>query len=275
MTINNSHENHLELRERSLRVGTGWKNLFKKLIFLRYKIQKRYYPLRFKSHEILLSFNDYMQLRAIQNFFDESALNEGRILNYLFEMIEVGDVVFDVGANMGLHTVFMAKKVGSKGTVVAVEPDPEAFKILTENISINRLENVMAFQIALGQSDGKGNLYKNKDISFGAIRLFGSEENKSGTEVEIRNGDRWVKEKGFPIPKAVKIDVEGFEWLVLDGLKLTLSHSGCRHLICELHKELFPYGIEPSGVLNIIESYGFKMSDWIARGSEIHAFFKK
>ena len=249
--------------------------LARKVFYLKHKIRNRFYALSFNDVESQFNFENYLQLKALLNFFDDSVLNEGQFLNHLFENLEPGDVAFDIGANMGIHTVFMAKKVGSKGLVVAFEPDPESYKILTNNIQINKLENVEAFKIALGQSSGQGRLHKNDKIGFGSIHLFEYEGNESSIEVEIRNGDQIVREENLPIPKGVKLDVEGYELLVLKGLKSTLSHENCRFLSCEIHKDLFPIGTNPTDIINTIESNGFKMIDARNRGNEIHAVFKK
>ena len=68
--------------------------------------------------------------------YDEYEESEAKIME---EKIKVGSIVVDVGANIGLHTLNMARIVGNTGQVFAFEPDPSNFKILRKNVKINNL----------------------------------------------------------------------------------------------------------------------------------------
>src|SRR3990167_6694466 len=82
----------------------------------------------------------------------------------LIKNIKDGDIVIDVGANIGYYTLLFAKKVGENGKVFAFEPDSASFAILEKNIKDNKFRNVEAFNIALSD--------KQEDLS-----LFISSEN--------------------------------------------------------------------------------------------------
>jgi len=65
-----------------------------------------------------------------------------------------GDVFLDVGAHIGKYTILAAKRVGSEGLVIAVEPHPENYRTLIENIKLNSLNNVIALNIAAWKEEG-------------------------------------------------------------------------------------------------------------------------
>jgi len=73
----------------------------------------------------------------------------------LFEVLRPGSVFIDVGAHIGRYSFPIAKLVGENGLVIAIEPDPLAFKALLMGVKLNSLRNVLALNIALGDSEGK------------------------------------------------------------------------------------------------------------------------
>src|SRR5206468_12565356 len=71
---------------------------------------------------------------------------------------QLSDVVVDVGANIGAHTVWLARKVGPSGLILAIEPEPNNFMILSLNQQINHLTNVIPIRAALASNQTKGTL---------------------------------------------------------------------------------------------------------------------
>src|ERR1700730_11531990 len=78
---------------------------------------------------------------------------EGEII--LFgRLLLAGDVVIDVGANIGTHTLPLARLVGASGTVYAYEPQRMIYEILRKNVEVNDLPNVQLNWAAVGATDG-------------------------------------------------------------------------------------------------------------------------
>lgn len=82
-----------------------------------------------------------------------------------------GDVVVDVGANIGYYTVLLADKVGKTGKVYAFEPDIISFEILKKNIEANNLKNVVAINVGVGSKNETKMLYKSEE-NLGDHKLF-------------------------------------------------------------------------------------------------------
>jgi FkbM family methyltransferase len=122
-----------------------------------------------------------------------------------------GDVIVDIGANIGYYTILLADKVGKKGKVYAFEPDLTSFEILEKNIKANKLENIVAINVAIGSKNGKLELYKSKE-NFGDHKLYGKGERKA---VKVINLDNFLEEK----VNLMKIDTQGWEPEVIEGAK--------------------------------------------------------
>ena len=136
------------------------------------------------------------------------------------KVVKLEDTVWEIGANTGSQSVPLAKIV-SKGYYVGFEPQPELFKILCGNLSINGLKNARAFNMALGEKTGIVELppvnYEQPN-NFGAVSLLMG--GGGGGRVEVRRVDDF----GYlPQPNFLKIDVEGMETMVLLGARETIQ----------------------------------------------------
>lgn len=153
------------------------------------------------------------------------------------------DVVVDVGAHMGFFAVKTAKHVRK---VVAFEPDPESFRFLIFNAKNNNLSNVVAYNYALGETDGfmfleRGEVHGRSKITSDNV----------GIKVKVRALDSVIKELGIS-PTVIKIDTEGYELEVLKGARYTLVHSGPTLVIASYH-----YRDETKKVAKLLKELNF------------------
>lgn len=153
-----------------------------------------------------------------------------------------GDTFIDVGANIGYFSMIAAGFVGKNGQIHSFEPVPEYFHKL-ENLSKNNSQyNITVNQFALGDEEKYSKIYISGrsgigDNTFFPVFLENAGNNKTA-EVSIRRLDKYIKEKKIENIKLIKIDVEGFEFPVLKGLKdyfLKCKKTGLFPLIiCEI-----------------------------------------
>ncbi|MEO0292886.1 MAG: FkbM family methyltransferase [candidate division WOR-3 bacterium] len=249
--------------------------IMKKIYFMLNTIPFREKKVNFMGISAILQISNYDELKTFEQFFRENYGAEFLMLKALLEFLNEGDVAYDVGANIGLYTILMAKEVGSIGKIIAFEPDSKNFEALRRNLEVNSLNNVKPIKVALGDKVSEGSLYIKKRVGIGAVSLLQNEESDFRNTTKIFPGDFIVERKKIPLPKAIKIDVEGYEYLVLKGLKKTLSNNSCKLVCCEIHSNLTPAGITKENILNLIKSYGFNKINTYKRGSEIHAICYK
>lgn len=218
---------------------------------------------------------NYGQLRYIRQLSDEKGGHETRTLQWLMDRLSPGDAVYDVGANIGIHSVFLAKRVGPSGRVISFEPDTAIADILDDHVRLNGLSNITVVRMALGDRDYQGELFVDRKIGCGSTSLIMTGNKLPSGTTRVVRGDRAVAELGLPRPRAIKVDVEGYEIEVLKGLQDTLRDPGCAYLCCEIHPTLLPEGRTESDVMRLAESAGFSAMNVFPRGQEIHAIFRK
>lgn len=162
-------------------------------------------------------------------------VSEKEELQDFIEEIESGDVVYDIGANTGLYTLFAAKACPD-AEVVAFEPYAPNYELLEQDIERNRLKNVEIVESVLSNVNGtvKFSQPSEADVGYGSSSI-GTDQSNDTVEVPSTTGDQLVDDGKIPNPNIVKIDVEGSEPLVIEGLEKALSSSGCRTVYCEVH----------------------------------------
>lgn len=210
------------------------------------------------------------ELRSVES----NKEGEGKVSEILISCLSPGDIAYDIGAHLGFYTIFFAKAVGKNGKVIAFEPEKESYKHLKDNLKLNNLKNVQTFPKAIGEKPGKAKLYLGKTIgNFSLVKTY--EKTIDYQEAEIVHGDQFVKKKKLPIPKLIKIDVEGYEYSVLEGLEETLSHPECKIICCEVHPNLLPLPISEEKILKLINSFGFQKFEFQKRINGYHIIAQK
>jgi len=178
------------------------------------------------------------------------------------QLIKEGNVVIDVGANIGGYTLFFAKLVGEHGKVIVFEPVKDLFRILKFNVENAGYRNVICEMKAVSDSEYVANIALS-DTNIGDNRVqYGNFETKS--TIICTSLDKYLKNKNLRI-NFIKIDVQGYEYKVFKGMQDLLKYQ--EHII--IFSEFWPYGIklagdEPINLLKLVLSLGFKIYevDW-------------
>ena len=172
----------------------------------------------------------------LRNALHLDDIYEERCRRVLEKAIRKGDVVWDIGANIGIYTQLFTNWVGSEGQVVAFEPNPAALEQIKDRLA--GCQCLLIENIALGSQEERSELIVGSNNTVGHVR----DQNESvGTKecqipVQVSTGDSVCARLGL-IPNVLKIDVEGFEEEVLTGLKQTLASPRVRALLIEVHFE--------------------------------------
>lgn len=151
--------------------------------------------------------------------------------------VDAGSFVFaDLGANIGIFTV-VAAGIDSRLKVFAFEPNPVSYEILRDNINLNGLVNATAVNAAVGETGGTASLDVSS-YSAGMYSIYGKGSKR--VDVAVVSLDGFFSEQGIR-PRLVKADVEGYEPLVLRGMKKILQ-TGPLWMIIEFNPELLKRG---------------------------------
>ena len=181
---------------------------------------------------------------------------EQRIIKCIISSLNPGDIFYDVGAFFGLYTIPLAKIVSDRGRVIAFEPNKQSYARLQENLNLNALNNVRLFCLALDNKNGGLKLFIGNN-PIGSSLVYSSAFKQNYQIVKVVKGDDLKEEENLPSPRAVKIDVEGYEYEVIQGLHRTLLSPSCELICCEIHPQFLPEKIKPEMVLNLLKSIGF------------------
>jgi len=190
--------------------------VMKRALFLRHHV--KYTKNRLVKNVIINLGGSKFKCIDIESLRFLSPKFESWVWGYL--NLKEGDVFVDVGANIGRYTISVAKIVGNKGLVIAVEPYPENYKTLVKNVRLNDLKNVVAVNIAawsrkrelklfIGNTHGHHSVKKN--FGLGSISVQGEALDDVLNKLGVEKVD------------FIKIDVEGAELEVLKGLTKTLE----------------------------------------------------
>jgi FkbM family methyltransferase len=172
-----------------------------------------------------------------------------------------GDVMFDIGANVGLYSVYAAKN-GIR--VVSFEPESQNYAILNHNIFLNHIEDkVMGLNIALSDSDSLDFLFLPKFEAGGALNNLGEATNWKHEQFKpsFRQGivafslDHFIERYSIPIPSHIKIDVDGIEAKIIKGAVNTLQNPNTKSILVELNDSL-EVDVQ---TMNMIKSLGFRV----------------
>ena len=149
-------------------------------------------------------------------------------------------VVWDIGANSGTYGI-LAKAIIPDAKVFFFEPIPRAIGMIHKNLQINNFE-AGVFQLALGDYDGRGEIYFKKGEDFATSVTVNKNLSPQGQtidsmEISVRRADTLLKEYSIPIPALVKLDVETYEYEVLKGFGAT-HFNDCIFLIEILSDDL-------------------------------------
>ena len=168
----------------------------------------------------------YLDIRddTIKGTLCRGVIWEPQIRELIFAYGRPESIILDIGAHIGTHTLAMSQKVGSKGRVLAFEPQPKIFRELFFNLMLNEISNVDFYPVAVGDHEGMIEL----------TRL--QEGNEAGTSLILQ-----PRGTGEFVPlmtidslhlndvSLMKIDVEVMENFVLEGAKSTIAR--CRPVI--------------------------------------------
>ncbi|MCS4177387.1 FkbM family methyltransferase [Salinibacter ruber] len=212
----------------------------KKSLFVKYYIFYGSYEgsveLKLKRYRVEFSTDSASSVEGtIRRFLDEKHEIMG-----ILDCLKEDDTFYDIGANTGMYSLFASEKCSR---VIAFEPYPPNIKKLKKNVRINDSSNVVRIvEAALSDKSGKTGFLtvESENSKYPGVGSPGfgrgtvTDEN-SDLQVPTIRGDELVEQNAVPYPNVVKIDVEGSEPLVLDGLANALSSDLCRTIYCEVH----------------------------------------
>ncbi len=203
-------------------------------------------------HGFKLKINPSIDKGVELSLFETGTYEKG-ILFFLKDVLKQGDCFVDVGANIGLMSIYAAKCIGDQGTVLAFEAHPETFKWLNFNIELNHVSTVRSYDFALGSETATTFIYDNWQINRGGASLIVKNEDSKSYSINVKKLDDCLPQNHFP--KVIKVDVEGFELEVLKGATQTIEN--CKPILIIELSSLRTNQYEIEDIIQFIEKFEF------------------
>ena len=200
----------------------------------------------------------YLRLTSRPEFHRlKSCAKEPWTVRWLEEYLKPGEVLYDVGANVGAYTLLAA--VATPGVrVVSFEPSPANFAALCANLELNEVtESVTPVPLALGDQPGSAALDPNGARPGDSPRLR-AHPAPGAVRVLVDRLDDAVERFDLQPPDHVKLDVDGGELEVLAGAGRTLSTGSVISLMVELDRE------REGAVVDRLRAFGFGLSERVS-----------
>lgn len=181
---------------------------------------------------------------------------------YIVRNVSVGQTVLDIGANVGLYTLLLARQVGTTGRVIAFEPGPKSYSLLVQNIALNGYTNVCAENVAVSERAGTVDLYvcrtgESDNRIAGTLNPTDNWDKMSIRSIDI---DTYLDQNGIAEVDFIKMDIQGAELFALRGMEQTLRRSPNVQMIMEYSPNGLSFtGASAASVLADFERGGFRL----------------
>lgn len=224
-----------------------------------------------------------LSMRKTFQSYATDKIHEKETTDLFKKNLKIGDVVLDLGANIGYFTLLAARIVGKKGRIYSFEPEPKNYKYLIKNIDLNGYNNIFPFQKAVSNKNGITDLFLcpydtghhtiNQKEGIDDYHLKGNQKiEKIKIETVVLDDFIGTKEKRIDV---IKMDVEGAEALVFQGMEKIINENKDIKIFFEFYPLLIKkMGNSPRELIQtILEDYLFSVfvipSDYDASQNKI------
>jgi FkbM family methyltransferase len=211
----------------------------------------KYYPYRFAGGKIYLNIKESpMMLERVLRVYERRKIS---VIKYF---LKPGMTFIDVGSNKGDFSLIAARIMNGEGSILAFEPEPRNCIWTRKSIELNRYKNIQLFEIALGEHNETAKLFLGEKSGWHSLVPSLPSRNMGVIEVQKRTLDAVLEECSTKKVDMMKIDVEGFELMVLNGAYRTLINNPDMTILLDIHPHL---GVDPSEVCNFLRGLGFSI----------------
>jgi len=178
----------------------------------------------------------------------------------MYENLRPDSVFIDIGANLGYYTCLFSSYL-KKGLVISFEPSTQIFSALEKNLELNQFKNAKIFNLGLGKRKQVKKLYLNsKNLGGSSLNesVYKKFDNSEFETVKIENASKFILSLNLKKIDLIKIDVEGFESDVIEGLKLVLKKYSPKILV-EISSQAIGNTKKTKNIFQMLEKCGYSL----------------
>jgi FkbM family methyltransferase len=187
---------------------------------------------------------------------------EPELRDIMRTVLPVDGTAIDVGANTGWHSLLMARLVGPRGRVLAIEPNPSVREHLLRNVRLNQFAQIEVVSCALAESQGILDFIApdaDDPTSASGHVTLGDRAKSGSIRVEANTLDNIAVQKQLDRMDLLKIDAEGFEWPILQGSEETVARFR-PYIIFEFDQAYAVHGREaPALFCEFFQRHGYRL----------------
>ena len=201
--------------------------------------------------------------------------HEGEETSILPDLVHEGNVVFDIGANIGYYTLLLSRLVGTGGQVHALEPLSLSYERLVWHVRNNGRTNVTTHRLAAGNTRCTMNVALptwTGEINWGGFHLFDDCNGNSadGEIIDVVRIDDLVSELRLGPVAFIKIDAEGYEPYILEGAMKTITKFSPAMIVEVLGKNLARAGSDVKSLIEMLRGFGYNVQRLKKHSAEMH-----
>ena len=189
-----------------------------------------------KKYKISMFTDSFSHLGHI---LEKEKTYEDKTSEFILNNLNEDSVFFDIGANEGYFSVLASKK-NIKGKTYSFEPVQSLIPIINKNISINKIKNCRVLNIGIGKNNYKTKINLFPEINSGASSIIRKYRFFSKSQIiQIKSLDNFYREENLNfVIDLIKIDVEGYEMQVIEGMKNLLKNKKIKNLLFYYHLQI-------------------------------------
>lgn len=229
------------------------------------------YPKIIQQNDIVPSGLRFEVTNEVEEWRVVSLDDEQEFLRELIGNLTHQDILYDIGSCIGIYAIHAANNCRF---VYAFEPDPGFQKRIARNIQLNRIKNMTTLPLAISDKVGEVTLYTDGvDGRSPSLENLGQ---KNIVQVQCNSLDKLIDEKHLLPPTVIKMDIEGAEFLALNGARdLLHSKHRPRLIFLEVHpKFLEQFGYSSLGLEEFLEQCGYRVKRKTLRDTQYHVIFQ-
>ena len=180
----------------------------------------------------------------------------------LYSLVKTGDVVLDVGTNIGETLLHFGKLVGDTGFAYGFEPDEANYKNVQTNIALNGMKNLHVFNVGVSDTKAEVKLFRVDPNNLGMNRILNETEAQGFddfTVIQTDTLDNVVVANNITRVDVIKIDIEGYEVHALRGAENLLRTLRPRLFIEVGYTRLINLGTSPTEMVTYLKSLGYRI----------------
>jgi FkbM family methyltransferase len=253
----------------------GISKTIKGIFFYNYRILRRRFLDLSKEHILNINGHKFATIPNDIGISEELLMfrtHEPLSTKLLSPLLKDGMYCLDVGSNIGYYACLESNAVGNSGKVISIEPSPINYKYLKKNIELQNMSNTEVYNFACGNENGEIEFLVSDRSNWSRVatdKFIDAPPDAilQTIKVPVKTIDFLIQEKSLPRLDFIRMDVEGYEINIVEGMHKTLEKfKPLLHM--EIH--LFLLGIpETKKLLQNIQKHGYEILYYIPREMDV------